>query len=218
MKKILVVDVGGSHVKVLLSGEKEPRKFKSGPAMTPSLMVRGVKKITRDWRYDVITLGYPGVVVRNKPTVDPVNLAPGWIGVDFEKKFRCPVKVVNDAAMQAIGAYEGGKMLFLGLGTGLGSALIVEGVIVPMELGHLPYRSATFEDYVGERGLLRFGKARWRRYVADAIARLIAALEPEDIVIGGGNGRLLKTLPPACRLGTNANAFAGGFQLWKRRH
>jgi polyphosphate glucokinase len=218
--KILTVDVGGAHVKILLSGETERRKFVSGPALTPLMMVRGVKRLAGGgpgeprWEYDAVSLGYPGPVAHNQPTVEPVNLAPGWVGFNFEKSFGCPVRVLNDAAMQALGSYKGGKMLFLGLGTGLGSTMIVEGRIVPMELGHLPYRRATFEDYVGDRSLKRLGSRKWTRYVDDVVARLIAALMPEDVVLGGGNARLLEQLPPGCRLGSNRNAFTGGFLLW----
>jgi len=214
--KVLTVDVGGSHVKMLLSGETERRKFVSGPEMTPQEMVKGVKELVSDWKYDVVSIGYPGPVVHNQPAVEPVNLAAGWVKFDFEKGFDRPVRVINDAAMQALGTYKGGKMLYLGLGTGLGSAMIVEGQIVPMELGHLPYRKATFEDYVGEASLERVGKRKWERYVRDVVARLIAALLPEDVVIGGGNSRLLKDLPPGCRRGNNANAFVGGFMLWNQ--
>jgi polyphosphate glucokinase len=221
--KILTVDVGGNHVKILLSGETRPRRFVSGPTLTPRAMVKGVKRLASGgkgaaaWKYDVVSLGYPGPVGHNQPTVEPVNLAAGWVKFDFEKAFGCRVRVVNDAAMQALGTYKGGKMLFLGLGTGLGSTMIVEGRLVPMELGHLPYRKATFEHYVGEEGLKRMGRRKWEGYTNDVVARLIAALLPEDVVLGGGNSRLLKELPPGCRLGNNANAFAGGFMLWNQR-
>ena len=165
--------------------------------------------------YDAVSIGYPAPVLHNRPVAEPHNLAPGWVGFDYTAAFGCPVKVINDAAMQALGSYKGGKMLFLGLGTGLGSAMVLEGIVEPMELGHLPYRKATYEDYVGIRGLDRFGKKRWRGYVADVVARLIAALEPDDIVLGGGNVKKLKELPPGCRVGDNANAFVGGFRLWE---
>jgi len=213
--KILVIDVGGTHVKILATGETEPRKFVSGPQMTPARMVAGVKKLAADWKYDRVSMGYPGPVLRNRPVADPHNLAPGWMGFNFEKAFDCHIKIVNDAAMQALGSYKGGKLLFLGLGTGLGTAMIADGIMEPMELGHLPYKKATYEDYAGERGLARMGKKKWRREVADVAARLIAALEPDDVVIGGGNARLLKELPRGCRAGDNANAFAGGFRLWE---
>jgi len=211
---VLAIDVGGTHVKVLATGQTETREFVSGPTMTPQLMVTGVRKLTADWKHDVVSIGYPGPVVRNRPLAEPHNLAPGWIGFSFEKAFGRPVKLINDAAMQALGSYRGGKMLFLGLGTGLGSAMIVDCIIEPMELGHLPYRKATYEDYVGLRGLEKHGKKKWRRYVEDVVARLIAALEPDDVVLGGGNVKKLKELPKGSRAGDNANAFLGGFRLW----
>lgn len=212
--KILVIDVGGSHVKVLLSGEATPRKFESGPGMTATEMVKGVKKITSDWKYEAIAMGYPGPVVRNRPVLDPYNLGKGWVGFHYEQAFGCPIKIVNDAAMQALGSYRKGRMLFLGLGTGLGTAMVVDGMIEPMELGHLPYKKGTYEDYVGLRGLKKRGKKKWRKYVADVVKRLSVALEPDDVVLGGGNVKKLKTLPPHCRAGDNANAFLGGFRLW----
>jgi polyphosphate glucokinase len=211
---VLVVDVGGHSVKILATGQTEPRKLPSGPTLTAEQMVAGVKKLAEDWNYDVVAIGYPGPVLHGRPVVEPYNLGPGWTGFDYEAAFGCPVKVVNDAAMQALGSYNGGKMLFLGLGTGLGSTLIVDGIVEPMELGHLPYKKATFEDYVGIRGLNRLGKKKWRKYVADVVARLIAALEPDDVVLGGGNVNRLTELPPGCRAGDNANAFLGGFRLW----
>ena len=213
---VLVVDVGGTHVKVLASGQKEFRKFDSGPTLAPKSMVLGVQKIASDWTYDVISIGYPGPVLHNRPVADPHNLGRGWLGFNFEAAFGHPVKLTNDAAMQALGSYKGGKMLFLGLGTGLGSAMILDGIIEPMELGHLPYRRHTYEYYVGQRGLERFGKHRWQRHVADVVAHLIAALEPEDVVLGGGNVKQFETLPPGCRAGDNANAFVGGFRLWEK--
>jgi polyphosphate glucokinase len=212
---VLVVDVGGTHVKVLASGQREPRKFDSGPGLVPRSMVSQVKKITGDWDYQVVSIGYPGPVLHNRPVAEPHNLGRGWVGFDFEKAFGHPVKLINDAAMQAVGSYQGGKMLFLGLGTGLGSTMIVDGAVEPMELGHLPYKKSTYEDYVGERGLERRGKRKWRRHVEDVVARLIAALEPDDVVLGGGNVKFLKTLPLGCRAGGNANAFVGGFRLWE---
>jgi polyphosphate glucokinase len=214
--KVLVVDVGGTHVKVLASGQSESRKFDSGPALVPKSMVQGVRKITGDWDYDVVSVGYPGPALKNRPTAEPHNLGRGWVGFDFEAAFGHPVKLINDAAMQALGSYKKqGKMLFLGLGTGLGSTMIVDGIIVPMELGHLPYKKSIFEDYVGARGLESRGKQKWRRDVADVVARLIAALEPEDVVLGGGNLKLLDKLPAGCRAGDNTNAFIGGFRLWE---
>ena len=212
---VLVIDIGGTHVKTLVTGQNQRREFTSGPTLTPKLMVAKVRKLVCDWKYDVISVGYPGPVLRNRPISEPWNLGKGWIGFNFETAFRRPVKVVNDAAMQALGSYKRGKMLFLGLGTGLGSAVIVDGIIEPMELGHLPYKKATFEDYVGLRGLEKYGKKKWRRYVADVVKQLIAALEPEDVVLGGGNVHRLKKLPPGCRAGENSNAFGGGFRLWE---
>ncbi len=214
--KILVVDVGGSHVKVLASGQREPRKFASGPTMTPRQMVAGVEKLTRGWKYDVVSIGYPGLVVHGRPVAEPHNLGRGWVRFDYRAAFGRPVRIINDAAMQALGSYEGGKMLFLGLGTGLGSALVVDGVVEPMELGHLPYKKGTYEDYVGQRGLDKRGKKKWRRHVADVVAGFVAALEPDDVVLGGGNVGKLKELPPGCRTGDNANAFVGGFRLWAK--
>ena len=212
---VLVVDIGGTHVKVLATGQDREREFASGPTLTTKRMVSKVRKLVADWKYDAISIGYPGPVLRHRPIAEPWNLGKGWIGFNFEAAFKRPVKVMNDAAMQALGCYRRGKMLFLGLGTGLGSTVIVDGIIEPMELGHLPYKKATFEDYVGVRGLERFGKRKWRRHVADAVKRLIAALEPEDVVLGGGNVHKLKKLPPGCRAGDNANAFIGGFRLWQ---
>jgi polyphosphate glucokinase len=212
---ILVVDIGGTHVKVLATGESERREFPSGPDMTPERMVAGVKEIAQGWRYEAVSIGYPGPVLHNRPVAEPHNLAKGWVGFDFQAAFERPIRIVNDAAMQALGSYRGGKLLFLGLGTGLGTAMIVDGVIEPMELGHLPYKKATYEDYVGLRGLERFGKKKWRRLVADVVERLVAALEPDDVVLGGGNVKNLKELPPGCRVGDNANAFLGGFRLWE---
>jgi polyphosphate glucokinase len=211
---ILVVDVGGTSVKILATGHEEPQKFPSGPALTAEQMVARVLELAGDWQYDVVSIGYPGFVMRGRPVAEPHNLAAGWVGFDFQTAFGRPVKIINDAAMQALGSYRGGKMLFLGLGTGLGSAMVVDGVVEPMELAHLPYRKGTFEDYVGIRGLARKGKKKWRQHVADVVAKLVAALEPDDVVLGGGNVKNLKELPPGCRAGDNANAFLGGFRLW----
>jgi polyphosphate glucokinase len=200
---------------VLATGQRECSQYDSGPALTAKAMVSGVKRMTRDWEYDAVSIGYPGPVLHNRPVSEPFNLGSGWVGFNFAAAFGRPVKLINDAAMQALGSYEGGKMLFLGLGTGLGSTLIVDGIIEPMELGHLPYRKHTYEDYVGEHGLERRGKRRWRRDVADVVARLVAALEPDDVVLGGGNVKQLDELPPRCRRGNNVNAFVGGFRLWQ---
>lgn len=214
--KVLVVDIGGTHIKFLATGQTEHREFPSGPGMTPKRMVAGVKKLTSDWKYDVVSIGYPGVVVHNRPIVEPYNLSAGWIGFPFRRAFGRPVKLINDAAMQALGSYKGKKLLFLGLGTGLGSAMIADGIIEPMELGHLPYKKATYEDYVGLRGLKKRGKKKWRQDVAEVVARLVAALEPEDVVLGGGNVKRLKDLPGGCRKGDNGNAFVGGFRVWEQ--
>jgi polyphosphate glucokinase len=211
---ILVVDVGGTNVKILATGHEKPRKYPSGPTMTAEQMVASVRELAGDWRYDVVSIGYPGFVVRGRPITEPYNLALGWIGFDFQTAFGCPVKIINDAAMQALGSYKGGKMLFLGLGTGLGAAMVVDGIVEPMELAHLRYRKGSFEKYVGKRGLERQGKKKWRQRVADVVAKLVAALEPDDVVLGGGNVKNLKELPPGCRAGDNANAFLGGFRLW----
>jgi 5-dehydro-2-deoxygluconokinase len=211
---ILVLDIGGTHVKILASGQDEPRKFPSGPTLTPAQMVEGVKPTAEGWAYDVVSIGYPGPVLQGRPLTEPPNLGPGWVGFDFEGAFGVPVRLLNDAALQALGSYEGGQMLFLGLGTGLGSAMVIDGRVQPMELAHLPYGGGTFEDYVGIRGLRRWGKKRWRVFVEDIVQRLIAALLPEYVVLGGGNVKKLKELPPRCRPGDNANAFRGGFRLW----
>ena len=211
---VLVIDVGGTHVKILATGQNDKREFDSGSEMTAEQMASGVRKLAGGWSYDVVSIGYPGPVLHDRPVAEPNNLGPGWVGFDFRKAFGRPVKVTNDAAMQALGSYKKGKMLFLGLGTGLGSTVIMDGVVEPMELGHLPYKKATYEDYVGERGLERLGKKKWRKHVFDVVDRLVAALEPDDVVLGGGNAKILKELPPGCRLGDNENAFKGGFLIW----
>ncbi len=214
--KILAIDVGGTHVKMLSNEEHEARQVPSGPKMTAAQMVAAVQARTADWSYEVISIGFPGPVLHGKPVAEPKNLGTGWVGFDFAKAFGKPVRIVNDAAMQALGSYTGGRMLFLGLGTGLGSAMIADGVLEPMELAHLPYKKGkTYEDYVGLRGLERLGKKRWRKEVVDVIAVLAKALEADSVVLGGGNARLFETLPDGVRRGDNANAFQGGFLLWK---
>jgi polyphosphate glucokinase len=212
---VLVIDVGGTSVKMLATGQDERRSFSSGPTLTPRQMVSGVKKLARGWSYDTVSIGYPGPILHGRPIAEPRNLARGWVGFDFATAFGRPVKLINDAAMQALGSYRGGKMLFLGLGTGLGSTMIVEGIVEPMELGHLPYKNGTYEDYVGHAGLNRHGEKKWRLHVADVVGRLIAALEPDDVVIGGGNAKKLDVLPPRSRVCDNTNAFRGGFRLWE---
>ena len=213
---VLVVDVGGTHVKILATGQKEHRQVDSGPQMTARQMVSKVKKLARDWQYDAVSIGYPGPVLAGRPVAEPHNLGSGWVGFNFRKAFGRPVKIVNDAAMQALGSYKGGKMLFLGLGTGLGSAVVLDGVVEPLELGHLPYKKGVFEDYLGVCGLEKHGRKKWRRYVADAVDRIVSAIEPDEVVIGGGNVKELKEMPPNCRPGDNANAFTGGFRLWEK--
>jgi polyphosphate glucokinase len=215
--KVLAIDVGGTHVKILATGQKERREFESGKTLTPAQMVAQVKKLAHDWKYDVISIGYPGPVLSNRPLAEPHNLATGWVGFDFKRAFKHPVKVVNDAAMQALGSYRKGTMLFLGLGTGLGAAMIVNGLVEPMEVGHLPYKKSTYEDYVGVRGLLKHGKTKWRKHVANVVKRFKTALGPTDVVVGGGNVKKLHKLPKGCRPGDNANAFIGGFRLWEEK-
>ena len=215
-QQILVLDVGGTHVKALATGHKPFIEIPSGPKMTPRKMVAEVRKAIDGWEYSVASIGYPGPVVHGKPVGEPHNLGHGWVGFDFKKALGCPVKVINDAAMQALGHYESGRMLFLGLGTGLGSAMIVDGVLEPMELAHLPYKHGrTYEDYLGIRGLKRLGKKKWRECVFDVVERLKCALEPDYVVLGGGNSKTLKKLPPGARLGSNENAFRGGYRLWQ---
>jgi polyphosphate glucokinase len=213
--KILVVDVGGTNVKILATGKRVHRKFSSGQVLTAAWMVSKVKELAGDWRYDAVSIGYPGVVRRGKIVEEPVNLGPGWRGFNFRKAFGRPVKILNDAAMQALGSYRKGSMLFLGFGTGLGAALIADGVIVPLEIAHLPYKKLTIEDYVGARALDKNGKKKWRKHSLTVIDDIMKAFEPEDVVIGGGNAKKLGGLPRRCRLGSNANAFRGGFRLWK---
>ena len=215
-RRVLAIDVGGSHVKTRVSGSREVRQFESGATLTPRRMVSRVLRQTGDLKYDVVSIGYPGVVVHGKIVTEPYNLGRGWVGFDFRKAFGRPIMLMNDAAMQAIGSYEGGRMLFLGLGTGLGSALIVDGTVAPMELAHLPYkRGRSYEDYVGDGGRRRLGAKKWRRAVADVVAQLSKALETDYVVIGGGNARKLKKLPANARLGNNEFAFLGGFRVWR---
>ena len=213
---VLAIDVGGHHVKLMTSGERERRKFESGPGLDPEQMVHEVLERTSDWSIDAISIGYPGVVVHGRIVAEPKNLGAGWVGYDFGEAFDRPIKMVNDAAMQALGSYEGGRMLFLGLGTGLGSAMIVNGKLEPMELAHLPYRKGrTYEEYLGDAGLKRMGRKRWREHVWKVVKLLRHALEADEVVIGGGNVKKLDEMPPGVRAGDNANAFTGGFRLWQ---
>src|SRR5579859_294669 len=213
--KVLVIDVGGTNVKLLATGQKEPRKYPSGPTMTPRKMVRLVKKSVSDWKYNCISLGYPGPIINGRPLREPHNLGGGWVGFDFDKAFGVPVKLINDAAMQAVGSYKGGRMLFLGLGTGLGSAMIVDGVLEPMELAHLGYKKGkTYEDYLGLRGLKRLGKKHWRKHVCEVTEMLKASLGADYVVLGGGNVKKLKECPKGAIIGSNENAFIGGLLIW----
>jgi polyphosphate glucokinase len=215
--KILVLDVGGTNIKVQATGQKQSRKIPSGPDMTAKDMVRDVKAATRDWKYDRVSIGYPGPVTAGHPMREPVNLGGGWVGFNYKKALGCPVRIVNDAAMQALGSYHGGRMLFLGLGTGLGSAMIVDGIIEPMELAHLPYKHGkTYEEYLGLKGLKRLGKKKWRKEVFKITKKLTAALQADYVVLGGGNAKKLKKLPPGARMGRNENAILGGFRLWAK--
>jgi polyphosphate glucokinase len=214
--KTLVVDVGGTNIKILASGQKTAHKIPSGPDLTPRRMVRAVTRAAKHWNYDRVSIGFPGPVSNGRSAGEPVNLGRGWKGFDFRKAFGCPAKVINDAAMQALGSYRGGRMLFLGLGTGLGSALVVDGVLQPLEMGQMPYKNGkSFEDYVGRAGLEKLGKKKWRREVVKVIELLKFGLQAEEIVLGGGNVKKLKELPPGARRGHNANAFVGGFRLWE---
>jgi polyphosphate glucokinase len=211
---VLAVDVGGSHVKALVSNRRERRRFASGQSLTAEEMVAGTLKAVEGWRWSAVTVGIPAPIRAGRPIAEPVNLGDGWVGFDYEAAFGKPTKVVNDAVMQAVGSYQGGRMLFLGLGTGLGSAMIVDGVIEPLELGHLPFRKKTFEDYVGEQGLKRRGKKKWTKDVFAVVEHLTAAMEPDEVVLGGGGVDELEELPDGCRRGENEKAFLGGFRLW----
>jgi polyphosphate glucokinase len=214
--KILVIDVGGTHVKLRVQGQDEVRKCPSGPTLTPQDMIDEVRAATADWTYDRITIGYPGPVIDGTIKLEPVNLGGGWLGFDFEKGLEKAVKLINDAAMQALGSYEGGRMLFLGLGTGLGSALVYNNFLLPMELGHLPYKKGhSFEEYVGQAGMKRLGRRKWKNAVFDVVTRLRNAFMADYVVLGGGNVKKLDDLPPACRMGDNSNAFLGGLRLWE---
>jgi predicted NBD/HSP70 family sugar kinase len=217
-RQILVIDIGGTHVKVLATGQTQRVEIPSGPKMTPAKMVAAVRAATTGWKYGAVSIGYPGAVVHGRPITEPCHLKSGWVGFDFKKAFGHPVKIINDAAMQALGSYRGGRMLFLGLGTGLGSAFIVNDVLEPMELAHLPYQKGrTYEDYLGKAGLEREGKKKWRHHVKKITAQLKTAMQADYVVLGGGNARLLKKIPAGARLGDNANAFKGGFRLWTER-
>jgi polyphosphate glucokinase len=215
--KILVVDVGGNNVKLRVNTGDEVRRFPSGPEMDPARMIEGIRQLTPDWEYERVTIGYPGPIVKGQVLMEPANLGRGWVGFDFAAALGKPVLLINDAAMQALGSYEGGRMLFLGLGTGLGSCLIIDGVVAPLELAHLPYRKEkSFEQYVGEEARKRRGNAKWQSSVHDVVARLKAALIADYVVLGGGNAKKLTEMPPGCRPGSNLNAFVGGARLWEK--
>jgi polyphosphate glucokinase len=216
MKEVLVIDIGGTNIKVSSSSQQIPLKIPSGPTMSAKAMVEQVKLATKAWQYDCVSIGYPGPVAHDRPLAEPHNLAAGWIDYPYEKAFSKPLRFINDAAMQALGGYRGGKMLFLGIGTGLGSAIIADGVVVPLELAHLPYRKGcTYEEYLGKQGLDRMGKKRWRKYVIDVLTRFKAALVCDYVLLGGGNAKLMKYLPPHVILGDNSNAVKGGIRLWQ---
>lgn len=216
--KTLVIDVGGTHIKLLATGRRAPRQLPSGPTLTPRAMVRDVLAAVPDWQFDTISIGFPGPVRNDRPFREPVNLGKGWVRFDYERAFGRPVRMINDAAMQAIGSYQGGRMLFLGLGTGLGTTMVLDGMVVPMELAHLPYRDGqSFEEIVGDAGMRAQGRRRWRRDVARVVELLLAATVTDYAVLGGGNVRHLESLPPRARRGDNTNAFRGGFRLWRER-
>ncbi len=216
--KVLVIDVGGTNVKILASGHKRPLKFPSGPKLTPDQMVAGVKTLAANWKYDAVSIGVPGPVLLGQLISEPRNLGPGWVGFDFNAAFGVPVRIINDAAMQALGSYKGGKMLFFGLGTGLGTALVINGVAEAREIAHMPYKKTTYEDYVGKRGLQRLGKKKWRKHVKEIVDIFLTRIHADDVVVGGGNVKELKKLPKGCRAGSNANAFLGGFRLWEEAY
>jgi len=212
---VLAVDVGGTNLKVKCAGNDEVRRSASGRDMTAEKMAAAVSEMTADWTFDLISVGYPGLVINGKIAREPFNLGPGWLDFDFAEAFGKPVKVINDAAMQALGAYEGGRMLFLGIGTGFGSALILNGIVQPLELGHLSYKKGrTYEDFAGKRGQRRLGKRRWRKAVTTIIQNLSMALQPDYVVVGGGEAKKLRALPQNCHFGSNADAFEGGFRMW----
>jgi polyphosphate glucokinase len=216
-QRVLAIDVGGSHVKVRVSNRRDVRQFESGPQLTAARMVAGVHQLVGDWKYDVVSIGYPGIVIHGKIVTEPHNLGAGWVGFDFRHAFGRPTRVINDAAMQAIGSYQGGRMLFLGLGTGLGSAMIVDGIVEPMELAHMHYKKGrTYEDDVGDRGRRRLGAKKWRRVVRKVVETLRTVLEADYVVLGGGNARKLKKMPKGARLGNNDFAFLGGFRMWRK--
>lgn len=212
---VLVIDIGGTNVKFLATGHDAPRKFPSGRGLTPDKMAAGVRAATADWEYDAVSIGYPGPILCGQPMTEPVNLGPGWMGFDYAAAFGKPVKVINDAAMQAVGSYQGGKMLFLGLGTGVGAAVIHDGQLEPLEVGRFHYKKRTLEHYVGSAGRERQGRKKWQRLVEEMVARFVEVLKPTDVVLGGGNAKKLDPLPPGTRLGANALAFVGGYRLWE---
>ena len=214
--RVLVVDIGGTNVKILATGETIPRKFPSGRKLTPRKMVAGVKKLAAEWKYDVVALGVPGPVGGGRLLAEPHNLGRGWVNFNFKSAFGRPVRIMNDAAMQALGSYKRGLLLFLGLGTGLGAALVADGVVIPLELAHMPFKDGTYEDYLGVLALHRLGRKKWQKHVEFGTARIIEATRPDDVVLGGGNAKKLKKLPKGCRLGNNAYAFKGGFRMWEK--
>jgi polyphosphate glucokinase len=215
-KTILVIDVGGTHIKFHARGTGNPVKIISGPAMTAAQMVAGVRQATAGWKYSAVSIGYPGPVKNNRPIQEPHNLGSGWVKFNFQKGFGCPVRIINDAAMQALGGHTGGRMLFLGLGTGLGSALVVDHTVLPLEIAHLPYKkNRSYEEYIGIAGLKRLGKKKWRQHVARIVTLLKNALLVDYVVLGGGNARLIDKFPPGVRLGKNTNAIRGGYRLWE---